>query len=264
MVALRAEHLSPRATNPASHALSFVVVILNHAAAGASPDQPETPAMITLWGRASSSNVQKVMWTLAELGLAHERIPAGLSFGVVKTPDYAALNPNAVVPTLRDGDLLLWESDAIVRHLARKYGAGTLWPADETALALADQWATWTLSTLNPRVFRIFHATARTPKAAQDFNGLDRVAGELAGVIAILDDALAAKPYVAGDAFTWGDIPTSIVARRALSLPFGAPTAPHVAAWIDRLRPRPGFPAFEDGAEGTCLEEWRLHEQACG
>jgi glutathione S-transferase len=223
-----------------------------------------TAPAITLWGRASSANVQKIMWAMAELDLPHERIPAGLSFGVVKTPEYRSMNPNAVVPTLRDGDLILWESDAILRHLARKYGAGTLWPHDEAQLALSDQWATWTLSTLQPHVSRIFHATARTPKAAQRFEGLDATADALAAVIAILDDAMAARPFVAGEAFTWGDIPTAIYARRALNLPFGAPTAPHVAAWIDRLRDRPGFPAFADGAEGSCLEEWALHEQAVG
>jgi glutathione S-transferase len=219
---------------------------------------------LTLWGRASSSNVQKVIWALAEMGLPYARIPAGLGFGVVKTPEYRAMNPNGVVPTLRDGELILWESNAILRHLARRYGAGTLWPDDPAQIALADQWATWTLSTLNPRVHRIFHATARTPKAAQNFDGLDAVADELAAIIAILDDWLAARPFVAGESFSFGDIPAAIVARRALTLPFGAPDAPHVAGWIDRLRPRPGFPAFADGAEGTCLEEWRVHEQACG
>jgi glutathione S-transferase len=219
---------------------------------------------ITLWGRASSANVQKAQWALAELGLAYDRIPAGLKFGLVGDAEYRAMNPNGLVPTIRDGDLILWESDAIVRYLARKYGSGTLWPADEGRAALCDQWATWTSTTLNPAVAPIFHGTTRAEKADQDFEALKPAAEALGKAMAVLDGWLAARPYVSGDAFAYGDIIPAVIARRALNLPFGAPTAPHVAAWIDRLRDRPGFPPFADGAEGTCLPEWRAHVAACG
>ena len=101
------------------------------------------PGKITLWGRKSSANVQKVLWTLAELSLPYEHIPAGGDFGGLSDAAYLAMNPNGRIPTLKDGDLVVWESDAIVRYLAARYGAGTLWPEDPAERAIADQWMTW-------------------------------------------------------------------------------------------------------------------------
>ena len=86
--------------------------------------------MLRIWGRVNSINVQKVMWAVAELGVPYERQDAGMAFGVVNTPEYKAKNPNSRVPTIEDGNLVLWESNACVRYLAAKYGAGTLWPND--------------------------------------------------------------------------------------------------------------------------------------
>src|SRR5260370_34959428 len=86
--------------------------------------------MIKIWGRNTSVNVQKVMWAVGELDLPHERIDVGGSFGKNNEPAYLAMNPNGLVPTLEEDDFLLWESNAVVRYLASKYGAGSLEPAD--------------------------------------------------------------------------------------------------------------------------------------
>jgi glutathione S-transferase len=105
---------------------------------------------ITLWGRASSANVQKARWALAEIGLAYEHTPLGGKYGGNKEPAYLAMNPNGLIPTLRDGDLVLWESHAIVRYLAATYSAGGLWPEGPSARAIVDQWTDWTVATFQP------------------------------------------------------------------------------------------------------------------
>src|SRR3712207_3006566 len=97
----------------------------------------EGRSMLRVWGRTNSINVQKVMWTVTELGLEHERIDAGGAFGGLDTAAYWALNPNRRIPTVEDdgGGVVVWESNAIVRYLAARYGAGSLWPEDPAARA---------------------------------------------------------------------------------------------------------------------------------
>jgi Glutathione S-transferase len=219
--------------------------------------------MITVWGRASSANVQKVLWTLEDLGVAHERRAVGGGFGGTDDPAFRAMNPNGLVPVLRDGDLILWESDAIVRHLAETRGAGDLCPGDAAARARAAQWTFWTATTLIPAVAPLFLGMVRTPRAEQAPEALGPAADRLAAVMAILDAHLARHPFVAGEAFSFGDVSPAINARRALNLPFGAPTAPNVAAWIARLAARPGF-RHVDVPMGTCLEEWTEIERRLG
>jgi glutathione S-transferase len=92
--------------------------------------------MLKIWGRTNSINVQKVLWRCGELNINYERIDAGLQFGVNNTPEYKAMNPNALVPTINDDGLILWESQAIVRYLARKHGLGSLCPSDPKACAV--------------------------------------------------------------------------------------------------------------------------------
>jgi glutathione S-transferase len=220
--------------------------------------------MIELIGRASSSNVQKVLWALDELGLDYERRPLGGGFGGNAAPEYRALNPTGLVPTFREGDFVLWESDAILRHLARTRGMGVLMPEAPEAQALADQWTCWATTTLYPALKPLFFGVVRTPRAAQDLSALDGAAEPLAATVAILDAALAARPYLAGDAFSYGDIAPAINARRALNLPVGAPTAPNIAAWLARLAERPPFRRWVDVPMGTCLEEWREIEKRLG
>ena len=109
--------------------------------------------MIKIWGRKTSANVQKVMWAIGEIGLPHERIDIGGPFGQNREPAYLAMNPNGLVPTLEEEDgFLLWESNAIVRHLAAKHRAGALEPADLRARALANQWMDWQLSVAGPAI----------------------------------------------------------------------------------------------------------------
>ncbi|SEA43857.1 glutathione S-transferase family protein [Rubrimonas cliftonensis] len=217
---------------------------------------------MTLWGRKNSSNVQKALWALRELGLAFEHVRVGGGFGGMDDPAYRAINPNGYVPTLKDGELVLFESDAILRYLARAYGHGALW-TDEADFALADQWTTWNTATLYPAVAALFFPTVRTPKALQDISMLEHAAAALAARVAVLERALEGREHLCGG-FSFADIGPAISARRALLLPHGAPPAtPNVAAWLARVTARPAFAPL-DQPIGTCLEEWMEIEAAHG
>ena len=138
--------------------------------------------MLKIWGRNTSSNVQKVMWAVGEIGLEHQRFDIGGNFGKNRDHAYLAMNPNGLVPTLQDGDFILWESNAIVRYLAREYSAGKLEPADSKVRARANQWMDWQLSVVGPAITPAFWGLIRTPQEkrdpAADFAGNDQVGKE--------------------------------------------------------------------------------------
>ena len=123
---------------------------------------------LRLWGRATSGNVQKPMWFLAELGLEHERIDVGGDFGGNDTPAFLAMNPNGRVPVLEDGDAIIWESNAIVRYLAARYGGSQFWSDNPALRASADRWMDWAVTTLGPQLIGLFNATVRTPEKDRD------------------------------------------------------------------------------------------------
>ena len=197
--------------------------------------------MLRVWGRTTSINVHKVMWTIGELGRPHERIDVGRAFGGLDTPAYGALNPNRRIPTLEDGDVVLWESNVIVRYLAAKFGAGTLWPEDPAVRGVADQWMDWQQTTLLPDMRTIFWALVRTPAAERDAKSIDAAVGALKGLWAILDAWLEDRPFVAGDALTMGDIPVGAMCHRYYALDVERPQLPHLEAWYRRLQARAAF-----------------------
>ncbi|NBX99770.1 MAG: glutathione S-transferase [Burkholderiaceae bacterium] len=135
--------------------------------------------MMRLWGRKSSINVQKVLWCLTELQRQEqrdfERIDAGLHFGINTTSDYLKLNPNGLVPTLQDGQLTLWESNSILRYLARTYdAAGTFFPSDNISQANSDKWLDWQISTLWPALRLPFLGLTRVPEAERNYAAISK------------------------------------------------------------------------------------------
>ncbi len=193
--------------------------------------------MLKIWGRTNSVNVKKALWCLEELGLKYERIDAGLQFGVVNTPEYRKLNPNGLVPTLEDHGFVLWESHAIVRYLAAKHGAGKLWPLDLKQRADADRWMDWAFSF--QAAFRpVFWGLVRTPPEKRDPVAIEEGRKKSAELLGVLDAALAGHRYVAGDAFTMGDIPIGCHVHLWLRLPIERPQHPHLEAWFARLLER--------------------------
>jgi glutathione S-transferase len=197
--------------------------------------------MLKIWGRKNSINVQKVLWTCGELGLKYDRVDAGLAFGVNNTPEYKAMNPNGLVPTIDDDGFILWESHAIVRYLARKHGLGKLLPEDARAAADADRWMEWYSTTLWHNVRPIFHTLVRTPPEKRDMNLVEEHRKLLAADWRIVDGELASRDYLAGSAFTIGDIPMGVAAYRWFNLPVERPAMSNLERWYARLCERPAF-----------------------
>jgi glutathione S-transferase len=190
---------------------------------------------------ANSLNVMKVLWTLDELGLAYERIDVGGPFGGNREPGYLALNPNGLVPTIEDGDLTLWESNAIVRYLGARYGAAPFLPDEPGARARADMWMDWATTTLAPPMTTLFWGWVRTPPEKRDPVALEAALARAAEVWPIVERVLAGRPFLAGDTLTVGDVPVGCFAHRWFNLPIARPDLPALAAWYERLRGRPGY-----------------------
>ncbi len=201
--------------------------------------------MLTVYGRASSSNVQIVMWAIGELGLAHERLDYGHVHGGLETPDYLAMNPHGLVPTLRDGDTILWESAAILRYLASRYGdGGAFWPADPARRAQVDMWAEWgKLAFASAFTVPIFWARVRTPAAKRDAAALAAGIARFEAMLDRLEAQLSLAPYVAGDAFTVADIVVGHVLFRWFEIDVPRHPRRGVEAYYARLTERPAYRA---------------------
>lgn len=197
--------------------------------------------MLKIWGRTNSINVQKVLWCCGELSLPFERIDAGLQFGVNNTPEYKAMNPNALVPTIDDGGFILWESQAIVRYLARKHGLGSVCPADAKACADADRWMDWSATTVWPNLRPVFWNLVRTPPEKRDMPLVQASRKGLAASMTLLDAHLAGRQYVTGSAFTMGDIPLGVAVHRWFKMEIERENLPNLAAYYQRLQKRPAF-----------------------
>jgi glutathione S-transferase len=197
--------------------------------------------MLKIWGRKNSINVQKVLWACAELNLKFERIDAGGQFGVNNTPEYLAMNPNGRVPTISDDGFILWESHVIVRYLARAHGKGSLWPADDKVNADADRWMEWYSTTLWPLLQPVFWNLVRVAPEKRDPKLIEDARKKLADGLKIVENALSSRPYIAGGAFTMGDIPMGVALHRWFLLPIERPDYPKLKAYYDRLAGRPGF-----------------------
>ena len=201
--------------------------------------------MLRIWGRVNSVNVKKALWAAEELGLKYERIDAGMQFGVTKTPDYRRMNPNSLVPTIDDDGFVLWESHSIVRYLAAKHGAGTLWPTDLRVRADAERWMDWAFTFQNA-MRDVFWGLIRTPPEKRDMKAIEAGAKRSAELLAVPEAMLAGKRYVTGETFTMGDIPLGCEVQRWMRVPMERPRFPNVEAWFERLRARPAFLAFVD------------------
>jgi glutathione S-transferase len=197
--------------------------------------------MLKIWGRRNSINVQKVLWCCGELDLKHERIDAGMSFGVNDTPEYKAMNPNGLVPTIDDAGFILWESHAIVRYLSRKHGAGTLWPDEARAAADADRWMDWYATTMWANLRPVFWNLVRTPPEKRNMTEVEECRQKLAANFAIIEALLRKRDYIGGDGFTMADIPMGVAAYRWFNLPIERPAMPHFERWYERISERPAF-----------------------
>ena len=195
--------------------------------------------MLKLWGRTSSINVRKVLWTLQALqhqsGIAFERVDAGLSFGVVKTPDYLAKNPNALVPLLEDGDFQLWESNVIVRYLCAKHANGTLYPEDLKARFEAERWMDWQQTTLNNATRDAFYQWIRVKPENRQPALIAQSIAATEPLLDMVEAQLARHAFMAGAQLTMADIPIACEIHRWWGLPQSRPAWPNIERWYAQL-----------------------------
>ncbi|HZI83180.1 MAG TPA: glutathione S-transferase family protein [Casimicrobiaceae bacterium] len=199
--------------------------------------------MLKILGRKTSSNVQKVLWCCAEMGLAFERSDLGGPFGGNKTAEYLALNPNGLVPTIDDDGFVLWESNAIVRYLAAKHASGSLWPTDLKRRADADRWMDWQQTAVAAPMGILFRALLRSPPDSVEPAELDGAQRRAASAFSILDAQLGRTKYVADGALTMGDIALGFAPHRWYLMPIDRPSFPNLERWYRTLCERPAYRA---------------------
>jgi glutathione S-transferase len=198
--------------------------------------------MLKLWGRNTSSNVQKVMWALAEMKIPFERIDAGGAFGKTTEPFYVAMNPNSRVPTLEEEDgFTMWESNSIIRYLAAKHSASVLEPADLKLRARAQMWMDWQLAVIGPAITPVFWQLIRTPADKRDQKAIATSKEQTVAAAKIMDGQLGRTAYLAGDAFSYGDIPVGIMIYRYMQLIPERPATPNLDRWYAAISSRPAF-----------------------
>jgi glutathione S-transferase len=198
--------------------------------------------MLQILGRASSINVRKVLWTCAELDIAFEREDWGAGFRSTHSPEFMALNPNAMVPVIRDDDFVLWESNTIIRYLASRYGGESFYPTPAQARARVDQWLDWQATDLNNAWSYAFMSLVRHSPQHQDSAALAQACSTWSRHMAILERQLdSTGAYVSGDAFSLADIAIGLSVHRWFATPLAHPPLPAVAAYYERLSQRPGY-----------------------
>jgi len=195
-----------------------------------------------VWGRATSSNVMKVLWGLGELNLPFERVDVGGSFGKTDTPEYLVMNPTRLVPTLQEDDFTLWESNVILRYLCHAYAPGsTLWPQDPHTRANVDRWMDAQQTQMNRPMGVVFWGLVRTPPDQQDPAAIAQGIADTAKAYGLIEPLLGRHAYIAGPDFTLADIPWGVHAHRWFNMKFERPPLPNLHAWYDRLCERPAY-----------------------
>lgn len=194
--------------------------------------------MLTIWGRLNSHNVKKVAWFAEEIGLPYVRHDVGGAFGMDAA--YLALNPNALIPTIEDDSVVLWESNAILRYLAARHAPDRFWPADPASRARADKWMDWQIG-YAPAQLDAFLNLVRRPLEERNHGAIERSVIASAKLLRVLEAELSQRAWLSGDEFGIGDIPMGVYAHTWFTLAIARPDLPHVALWYERLKARPGF-----------------------
>jgi glutathione S-transferase len=198
--------------------------------------------MLRIWGRRSSANVQKVLWLAAELDLPHEHVPAGGDFGGLDTPAFRAMNPHGKVPVIQDGEVVVWESHAILRYLAAVHGGDRFWLADPAARAPVDGWMDWAQTALQPAFLGgVFWGWYRTPQAQRDEAAVARALEQTARCLTLVDAQLTDQLFIVGETLSLADIAIGAHLYRYFELEIDRPALPRLKALYDRLQARPAY-----------------------
>jgi glutathione S-transferase len=197
--------------------------------------------MLKVLGRTSSINVQKVMWTAAELGIEVDQTNIGGPYGGNDKPEYIALNPNGRVPTIIDGDHVQWESNSCIRYLAARKGKASWYAADLAARGRADMWMDWVNTTVHQDMTVIFWGLIRTPKEERNYDAIEESRKKMCKIWALLDTHLTSRAFITGDEISIGDVPAACFSYRWHTLGIERPDLPNLRAWYERIVARPAF-----------------------
>jgi glutathione S-transferase len=203
---------------------------------------PAGDRMLKVFGRSSSFNVQKAMWLVDELALAHVHIPAGGGFGGLDAPEFLAMNPHGRVPVIDDDGVVVWESHAILRYLGARYGGGRFWSDDPAERSRVDGWMDWAQTALQPDfLIGVFWGFYRTPEPQRNSPAIRASVARCAQHFQLLDRILADRPFLCGAELTLADIPAGTALYRYFELDIERPVVPNVEAWYRRLQTRPAY-----------------------
>lgn len=182
-------------------------------------------------GRRTSNNVQKVLWLADLLGLPLAQEDYGGPFGRNREPGYLALNPNGTVPTLVEGEFVLWESNAILRYLAAR-AASPLYPPTFDERACVDQWLDWQLGVLSPafRPLYVAHVRERRP-----LETVPALVAPARAAFELLDRALQDREWIAGEALTIADVAIGPMVHRWFALGLADPGQAELARYWRQL-----------------------------
>lgn len=200
--------------------------------------------MLKVWGRTSSFNLQKVMWLVGELGIPHDHIQAGGSFGGLNDPRFLAMNPHGRVPVIDDDGTIVWESHTILRYLAAKYGRDGYWSDDPAERSRYERWMDWSQATLQPDfLMGVFWGFYRTPEPQRNLPAIRAKVAACSRHFQLLDRILADRPFLCGNRLTLADIPAATSLYRYFEIEIERPSVPNVEAWYRRLQERPAYRA---------------------
>jgi glutathione S-transferase len=197
--------------------------------------------MLKIWGRASSSNVQKVLWCCAEIGLEYERTDWGGPFGGNQEAEYLRLNPNGLVPTVIDGDLVMWESNTICRYLCATRNGDQLYPRDPAARTHVERWMDWQLSVMATPMSVLLMQLVRAAPEMRDPAAAEAARRRALAAWTIVEEALSNQPYLAGDHLSLAEIVMGTQIYRWFTFAIERPELPNLRAWYQRINERPGF-----------------------
>jgi glutathione S-transferase len=194
-------------------------------------------AALKVWGRRTSSNVQKVLWGCEELGLPFERIDLGGPFGGNDEPAYREMHPHGRIPTLKDGETVIWESNTILRYLCMKYDGGHLYPSAAVQRSEVERWMDWQIAGLAPQMHILQMAYLKNPNEKPDRAAVDAVSVQWSAV----EKFMSSRAYLADETLTLADICNGVLFHRWLGYPIERPSMPKLESWYRRLAARRGF-----------------------
>jgi len=198
--------------------------------------------MLKIWGRTTSSNVQKVLWTCAELNIEYDRVDHGGPFGGNRDPEYLKLNPNGLVPTVIDGDLVMWESNTICRYLCSTHPDGErLYPRDPAERTHVERWMDWQLSVIGAPMGALLQGLIRSTPETRDAAAIEAARRRAITAWEIVDDAVANQPYLGGQSLSLAEIVMATHIYRWFNYAIERPDLRHLRAWYQRFCDRPGF-----------------------